>query len=181
MIHLEKLTSDERRSGRYTFDPAAGSYFLTNFRSYEQASQNCSGLADEPKIGFWRRRRIFVAMYVLDDQLRVFLNGHTYSWPGPFRATRTKPCSEARRFMISREGDILENILYRSKDHVGFPGVEAVDMFAQIEARVRTPASVARAIFWWRALAAGQQSITDEFMAEVEAHVAKITREPSKP
>lgn len=176
MIYLVKMNSAGRDTGHYSLDPYDGTYTLKYYKKHADAARRCSGLADEPKIGLWRRWRIFVAMYVLSGQLRVFVNGHTYYWPGPFQVTRKKTCFGGRRFEISLEGQVCEEIIYRSKDHVGFPGVDSVDIFARIEASTQTLGSLARSIYWWGALAAGRNEITDEFLAEVEAYVAGVEK-----
>lgn len=175
MIFLEKFTPCGAEYGRYAFDPDTNTFRLSTHETYAEAAQACSGFADEREVGLLRRRRVFVATYLHEEGLVLLVDDHTFRWPGPYRVRRRTLLPFVKSFEVLEGDRVLLRLVYCYYDLAGFPGTPATDIFLHAAEDLATPASVARAVYWFRARAAGRNVHTDAFLKEVEDYVAATT------
>lgn len=143
-IHLESFASERRGFGRYRFDPEAPAWFRTPCADATEAAAGTSGYADEPEVGLFARRRVFVTLHVVHGHVVSFVDGRTFVWPGPLVATRTSPAPFVKRFEIRERGARLVRYDYWHDDAPGFPGPLASDLFRLIAEVTRSEFSMRR-------------------------------------
>lgn len=151
MLYLERFRPRHGHAAVYEFDHTTHRYGVAPIGTGRSPAAQFAGFADERWIGLFRRRSVFVAVYICGDLLCVYLDGTMFSWPSSLKVTRIGVAPLVKSFQV-HNGTTLWTCRYWNNDGQEW---DYPDIFAYVARAVESPESVAETVCILRAREAG--------------------------
>lgn len=122
-IYLKKFTPYKSKFGKYLFNTENFNYKLFLYDIYDEVEMETVGWADERLIGIFKKRKVFVAIYLENDKNIIILDKKKYIWNEKMNIIRKSCFAGFKRFAIFEGKIVLEDFYYWFYDNEdAFPG-----------------------------------------------------------
>jgi hypothetical protein len=154
------LESFSHRDRIYTLDPSGGTWARSHSpRQSEDGRTGTSGFADERLVGIRRPKLVFVAAFILAEQVNLQIGSQRFTLGKDTRIERHAIAPFAKRFCVASGETNLFLANYWWADVHEWPDDESLDFFLNMSTQLGTERLRSRFAYFWALKQGGLNTI----------------------